>query len=320
MRRFFTIALGALAGVLLLLALVFLAVSNHYMAKAALKCRAGADLGKLCVNVDSAAPLPENEGRLVRVEGRAVPVDIPVLEDKLLGVRKQTPYLYREVSRTEQVAESTWSVLGDAVLPSGLHVEQQLQKMPGEWQLGGFRVPCVLSYWEWEESCPTRAVPQADMAPVPELLEGAAWDGELQAWVYGGGKVRISARYRPVPESVEMSVCGMQQGNRIVPYRHVLPRSMAVSNLVMAFTEHSLPREESVLRSNVQEKGGYEEGLFVAYALMEFVLGCTLVAMLLLAVMLRRCLRRRAWPCMLCVGGGMLLLTLLNIWNATWMW
>ena len=39
-----------------------------------------------------------------------------------------------------------------------------------------------------------------------------------------------------------------------------------------------------------------------------------------LAVQLRFCLRRRVWPSMLCVGGGMLLLTLLNYWNAHWIW
>ena len=50
------------------------------------------------------------------------------------------------------------------------------------------------------------------------------------------------------------------------------------------------------------------------------ILGALAGLLLLLAVQLRFCLRRRVWPCMLYVGGGMLLLTLLNYWNAHWIW
>ena len=50
------------------------------------------------------------------------------------------------------------------------------------------------------------------------------------------------------------------------------------------------------------------------------ILGALAGLLLLLAVELRFCLRRRVWPCMLYVGGGMLLLTLLNYWNAHWIW
>ena len=49
------------------------------------------------------------------------------------------------------------------------------------------------------------------------------------------------------------------------------------------------------------------------------ILGALAGLLPLLAVTLL-CLRRRVWPCMLCVGGGMLLLTLLNYWNAHWIW
>lgn len=45
-----------------------------------------------------------------------------------------------------------------------------------------------------------------------------------------------------------------------------------------------------------------------------------LAGRLLLLALTLLCLRRRVWPCMLYVGGGMLLLTLLNYWNAHWIW
>ena len=50
------------------------------------------------------------------------------------------------------------------------------------------------------------------------------------------------------------------------------------------------------------------------------ILGTLAGLLLLLAVQLRFCLHRRVWPCMLYVGGGMLLLTLLKYWNAHWIW
>lgn len=42
--------------------------------------------------------------------------------------------------------------------------------------------------------------------------------------------------------------------------------------------------------------------------------------MVLLAVRRRCCQRRRVSPYVLYVGAGMLLLTLLGIWNAYWIW
>ena len=46
----------------------------------------------------------------------------------------------------------------------------------------------------------------------------------------------------------------------------------------------------------------------------------TLAGLLRLLAVTLLCKHRRVWPCMLYVGGGMLLLTLLNIWNAHWIW
>lgn len=46
----------------------------------------------------------------------------------------------------------------------------------------------------------------------------------------------------------------------------------------------------------------------------------TLLGMVLLAVRRRYSQRRRVTPYVLYVGAGMLLLTLLGIWNAFWIW
>ena len=53
---------------------------------------------------------------------------------------------------------------------------------------------------------------------------------------------------------------------------------------------------------------------------LDSTLGTLAGLLLLLAVQLRFCLHHRVWPCMLYVGGGMLLLTLLKYWNAHWIW
>ena len=117
---------------------------------------------------------------------------------------------------------------------------------------------------------------------------------------------------------------GMQSGGRLVPYRYRVPRSYALGSLLQDY-----PDEVEVLGA-YSPYGDYDlpfdfpaaTDLFSTRVNVSISAICTaagtLAGMVLLAVRRRYCQRRRVSPYVLYVGAGMLLLTLLGIWNAYW--
>ncbi|MCQ2371361.1 MAG: hypothetical protein MJ058_04845 [Akkermansia sp.] len=327
MRRVYTIILGTLAGLLLLLALFCQIVANSNMALDAWLAHILKDLESQCVKVDSAAPLPENEGCLVSVRGTLRLVNCPVLEDKLLGVRKRTVALDRwTLLYSDDVYDGHNPHQEKIELPSGLKVQPLHQKAPADWTLGGFRI-----HWmgRGDSLFEGVGIPLAEMNPVPEVLQEATPNKMELSYA---GPMKLWATYSQMRETIETTFFGMQRGNEIVPYHYTIPRSHAVGPLLesIIWDDETMSEEEidimgcdsldslldSVLPYRRDEK---LSGIVYDFCIMLGV-GGTLLAMLLLAVMLRFCLHRRVGPCMLYVGGGMLLLTLLNIWNAHWVW
>lgn len=117
---------------------------------------------------------------------------------------------------------------------------------------------------------------------------------------------------------------GMQSGGRLVPYRYRVPHSYALGSLLQDY-----PDEVEVLGA-YSPYGDYDlpfdfpaaTDLFSTRLNVSISAVCiaagTLLGMVLLAVRRRYCQRRRVSPYVLYVGAGMLLLTLLGIWNAFW--
>ena len=99
MKRGFAIILGILAGIMLLLALAGQLVLQLTEAEMAYADRINQELLSQFTTVDSAVPLPENEGKPVRVCGKVeiVSFESDELVDKLLGVRVMGLNLLREV-------------------------------------------------------------------------------------------------------------------------------------------------------------------------------------------------------------------------------
>lgn len=99
MKRGFAIILGILAGIILLLALAGQLVLQLTEAEMAYADRINQELLSQFTTVDSAVPLPENEGKPVRVCGKVeiVSFESDELVDKLLGVRVMGLNLLREV-------------------------------------------------------------------------------------------------------------------------------------------------------------------------------------------------------------------------------
>lgn len=63
-------------------------------------------------------------------------------------------------------------------------------------------------------------------------------------------------------------------------------------------------------------RGSKKRIVTIIMAMLAAVLAaCSLV---LLGILRRFCLHRRMWPILLYAGSGLALLTLLNLWNATW--
>ena len=117
---------------------------------------------------------------------------------------------------------------------------------------------------------------------------------------------------------------GMQSGGRLVPYRYRVPRSYALGSLLQDYPEEVEMLGEYYPYS--EEDWPFEfpinNNLFPKRVNVSVSAICiaagTLLGMVLLAVRRRYCQRRRVSPYVLYVGAGMLLLTLLGIWNAYW--
>lgn len=320
MRRFFTILLGIGIGVLAILMAWCEAEYNHYMARCIQSKTALKALKQQVTEAGERGPLAENEGRIVRVCGKARRVsELPVLKDELLGISVAASSLRRDLTAEERTerGESTLCVIvhpSSAELPSGMRLAAQTIEKETEWELGGFRF-CLSSRRLNEED--RHVVPKEEMAPVPDVMQGAEWNETWEAWTYNDGTLKVRAAYWAPPEEEEMTICGRQTGNRLVPFSYPMPRSLALSACVMSFTEHPFPRENALaLGSDIPDEeaqGWYDE--YVAATCMDLCI-LLLPVLLLLVIFLRVCQRRRIWPALLYTLGGVLLLTLLNIGNA----
>ena len=350
MKRGFAIILGILAGIMLLLALAGQLVLQLTEAEMAYADRINQELLSQFTTVDSAVPLPENEGKPVRVCGKVeiVSFESDELEDELLGVRVMGLNLLREVE--DRSGENC-----NAVLPGGLKITRahQCSSRTGlECSLGGFSYQDALwsdvSVYDFEWWCTPytdtfKSIRRDEMNPAPEVLQDAEWVEDDQCWSYRNGEVTVRAIcFQPVVKNDGAAVVyGMQRGDRIVPYTCRIPQSWSVSSLLKSMPSplyldvlvaYDAGREPLRHREALEDVPGiYErvaqlEASWRDIASMAFwgsvglIVLATLLALALLAVMLHFCLHRRVRPCMLYVGGGMLLLTLLNYWNAHWIW
>lgn len=125
--------------------------------------------------MDRAAPLPENEGKPVRVCGKVeiVSCESNELVDELLGVRIKAFLLVREVESKSD--DGTRAV---PVLPGGLDIADCYRYADTilECRLGGFTyrdrtaMSCTVTPF-----IPGRRIPlrRDEMNPVPEVLQGA---------------------------------------------------------------------------------------------------------------------------------------------------
>lgn len=325
MRRFFTILLGIGIGLLTALMVFAEAEYNHYMARCIQGKTALKALKEQITKADERGPLAENEGHIVRVCGKARRVsELPVLKDELLGISVAASSLSRDLTAEERTkrGESTLCVMthpSSAELPSGMRLSAQTTEQATEWEMGGFRF-CLDSRWLDEEY--RHVVPKEQMSPVPAVMQGAEWNEYGEAWFYNDGTLKVRAEYCAPPQEEEMTICGRQEENRLEPFSYPMPRSLALSAFVMSFTDHALPQEkEFPLGADIPEEevqGGFDE--YVAANCMGL---CVLLlpVLLLLVALLRVCQRRRVWPALLYTGVGVVLLTLLNHWNAlllTW--
>ena len=361
MRRVFDTILGTLAGFLLLLALGAQVLLHWGVAGSAFADRVNRDIEQLFATVDSVAPLPENEGKPVRVCGEAeiVAAEMPEQVDELLGVRVKAIALSRGMKARNESGDLEY--VDEVVLPGGLEVKSRELFSPAklECRLGGFTYRDTWpeeQTWSFAPYCHQRRwLGRDEMNPVPGVLQGAEWVEKDHCWSYMDGKVTVCASCdEPVlGDGNAAAVYGMQRGDRIVPYPYSMPRAWSLYALCRCLAGEPLPRQVDVLLvyevqmdpgcpAEVRGSGDVLDRLLRASVggacgrlvpmgdatlrdlgelagLAVIVLG-TLLAMVLLAVELRFCLRRRVWPCMLYVGGGMLLLTLLNYWNAHWIW
>lgn len=323
MRRFFTILLVILIGLLAALILFCEAEFNYSVARYIQSKTALTSLKEQLVEADERGPLADNEGRIVRVSGTARRVsELPVLKDELLGISVAASSLSRDLTAEERTkrGESTLCIMthpSSAELPSGMRLSAQTTEQATEWELGGFRF-CISSRRLDEKD--RHIVPKEEMSPVPEVLQGAEWNEYGEAWSYNDGTLTVRAEYCAPPPEEEMTICGRQVGNRLEPFSYPMPRSLALSAFVMSFTDHALPQEkEFPLGADIPEEelqGGFDE--YVAANCMGL---CVLLlpVLLLLVVLLRVCQRRRVWPALLYTLGGVVLLTLLNTWNARWL-
>lgn len=319
MRRFFTILLVILIGLLAALMLFCEAELNHSTARYIQSKTALTSLKEQLVEADERGPLAENEGRIVRVRGKARRVsELPVLRDELLGISVAASALSRDLTMEKREGRVSWiSPVYSAELPSGMHLAAQTTEKETEWELGGFRFSLSSRRLDEEDR---HIVLKEEMSPVPEVLQGAEWNEYGEAWSYNDGTLTVRAEYCAPPMEEEMTICGRQEGNRLEPFTYPLPRSLALSAFVMSFTDHALPQEkELALGTDIPDEeiqGGFDE--YVAANCMGL---CVLLlpVLLLLVVLLRVCQRRRVWPALLYTLGGVVLLTLLNTWNARWL-
>ena len=355
MRRVFTIILGTLAGLLLLLALVGQVGLHRAVAEVAFANRVNRDICALFTTVDSAAPLPENEGKPVRVcgEAKVLSSEAEELVDELLGVRVKALYLTRAVEDSEG-HPSTVPLCGRTIK----RYEAYNPSMKLTCSLGGFTFKDSVPYKEISEMthpCLLRESPvrRDEMHPVPEVLQGAEWVEKDHCWSYMDGKATVSSRHMQAVGGGDAVVYGMQQGNKIVPYPYrvhswslwALWRRLSGDavplclNVALAYSDYADPHRyggtpwppgnRELSRMEVRGEYGYcgrllplenseSLGEMICVSGLAIALG-TLLGLPLLAVTLL-CLRRRKARWMLYVGGGMLLLTALNIWNAHWIW
>lgn len=361
MKRELDSTLGTLAGLLLLLALGAQVLLHWCVAESAFADRVNRDIEQLFATVDSAAPLPENEGKPVRVCGEAeiVAAEMPEQEDELLGVRVKAIALSRGMKARNESGDLEY--VDEVVLPGGLEVKSRELFFPAklECRLGGFSYQDTWpeeETWSFAPYCHQRRwLGRDEMNPVPGVLQGAEWVEKDHCWSYMDGKVTVCASCdQPVlGDGNAAAVYGMQRGDRIVPYPYSMPRAWSLYALCRWLAGEPLPRQVDVLLvydvemdpgcpAEVRGSGDVLDRLLRAsvggvcgrlvpmgdatlrdlgeLAGLAVIVPGTLLAMVLLAVELRFCLRRRVWPCMLYVGGGMLLLTLLNYWNAHWIW
>lgn len=315
MRRFFTILSVILISLLAALILFCEAEFNYSMARYSQSKTALKELKEQLAEADERGPLADNEGRIVRVSGTARRIsELPVLRDELLGISVAASSLTRELSIKESHCIDSVS---SAELPSGLRIEKRTMEKATEWELGGFRFNIPSSRLEYNDWHP---VTKERMSPVPEVLQGAEWNENGEAWSYNDGILRVRAKYCAPPQEEEMTICGRQTGNRLEPFSYPMPHSLSLAAGVMSFTEHAFPQEkELAIGTDIpyeEVQGGYDE--YIAATCMGL---CVLLlpVLLLLVVLLRVCQRRRVWFALLYTFGGVVLLTLLNIWNARWL-